>query len=925
MGVRKNAKFLSAAEQEDFVRACILMKADIVNPGAPAADRYSKWDEYAAIHRMIQNVNAPGAANVNFAHGGLGSYSFLSWHREFLYRFELQLQTYVPGVMLPYWDWTDPATIMIDTFLGPNGTGSTPRVRTGYFALQAPGTGINTTPSPPWWPVGLTGFLMAAAFGTLAGGLRRSLLSPAVLPTSVDVSTTLARTTYSDFQNTLEAGIGLVSGNEMHNGIHKWIGGHMLSAQASPADPIFYLHHCNIDRLWAMWQLDGHATLYPAAGARPQHGPTDAMYPWVGPDAALYTTNLPVGNIALPDFSAIGTRRNVDVLDHRALGYTYDTMPVLGISFARSGSMSQLTPDPMTGAGTVTKLVAVKQGVSAFLQDCETVQAAGIIYATAGIEAYRWSVGASRFNQIFPTPYGLIKGGTAYSKAGFDAAAAPLTAAGSSSLADGLQHVRDTMVVPPFAWLPADERRYITIFSDGLLNAGATLASIPDGSFTNTIVFAMGFGVPGTVNYPNLDAVVAKGQSIGFPQVFHGENAGAIDKFYSNALARAIGFTSVFDPVIELFPREHVHLRFDATSADDTFLLTAQGVDFQDTNWSYDLRGPDGTSVYASGMQHAHGDAAGGGHAGHGGRQPCVTARRGDGRLSLVLQRDSAPLSTWVGAWTLMVAYRAQDMSAMVMPEIGELMFPVTAGPVRGPRYARLLEPEEKRVAARLIPGPTRNPLDLRPGSTNNNAAEACSVIVNVCAQTRLRLDLVAEKEILSAGDELGVEIRSEIARGRLGELESVARLSGPLHDLGELVDENTPKKSKEYEDPEETPTADPAIILANLERADKTLAVMRDEQIAVVTHHGGPLHMHVKDTTIPGAYHLGVYVEGSYFPDQGGAAGDHDTDHGHGGSEHAGGTPAAPHKPDAAQRGEYFTRMLNISVGVVPKPTDTR
>ena len=57
---------------------------------------------------MIQSAFAPGAASVNFGHGGLGRYSFLSWHRYFLYRLELDLQAKVPGVMIPYWDWTDP-------------------------------------------------------------------------------------------------------------------------------------------------------------------------------------------------------------------------------------------------------------------------------------------------------------------------------------------------------------------------------------------------------------------------------------------------------------------------------------------------------------------------------------------------------------------------------------------------------------------------------------------------------------------------------------------------------------------------------------------------------------------------------------------------------------------------------------------------
>ena len=101
MAVRKNAKFLSASEREDFVKACILMKADIVNPAASASQQYSRWDEYIAIHWEIQAGISPGNVPVNFGHGGSGAYSFLSWHRYFLYQFEQQLQSYVPGVLLP--------------------------------------------------------------------------------------------------------------------------------------------------------------------------------------------------------------------------------------------------------------------------------------------------------------------------------------------------------------------------------------------------------------------------------------------------------------------------------------------------------------------------------------------------------------------------------------------------------------------------------------------------------------------------------------------------------------------------------------------------------------------------------------------------------------------------------------------------------
>jgi hypothetical protein len=42
------------------------MKADIINPGAPKSERYSIWDEYVAIHWMIQQAFAPTAASVKF-------------------------------------------------------------------------------------------------------------------------------------------------------------------------------------------------------------------------------------------------------------------------------------------------------------------------------------------------------------------------------------------------------------------------------------------------------------------------------------------------------------------------------------------------------------------------------------------------------------------------------------------------------------------------------------------------------------------------------------------------------------------------------------------------------------------------------------------------------------------------------------------
>ncbi len=915
MGMRKNAKLLTAAEREAFVQACVLMKADIVNPAAPPADRYSKWDELVAIHRMIQNANAPGAFNVNFGHGGLGAFSFLSWHRFFLLLFEQRLQGYVPGVMLPYWDWSDPAPIMTDTFLGPDGASGTTIVGSGYFAPSAPGTGGNPTPTPPWWPAGLSGWNLANGFGSLSGPLRRDLSSAGLLPSVADLRNTLAKATYSTFQNALEGGAGLPSGNLMHNGLHNWVGGHMATLTGSPFDPLFYLHHCNIDRLWAMWQMDGHATEYPVSGGDPQHHRDDIMYPWTG-GAPGYSSNFsPFGSIVMPDFSALGAKRNVDTLDHRALGYTYDTMCVVGIGLDRSGSMLGLTPDPMTtGAPDVTKWEAAKQGVSAFLQDCETVYDSAVTYVAAGVKTFRSTGAGNDVTAIFPgTPVGLVKNGGAYSRNVFDSTVAGLAPGGGAPLADVLQDVEDTLVEPTFGGLPADEQRYLAMLTDGLLTSGSPMASIPDGSFTNTVIFGMGFGTGAEVDYATVASMVAKGRTLATPQVFNGASAGTIDKFYSHALATAIGFTSVFDPLLELFAGEHVHLDFDATSAEDALFFTAQGMDFVDENWSFHLTGPDGHTAYVDGVGHLHALAVG-----HGGRRPHVTAQRGTGRLSLVVQRDSAPSSAWVGTWRLMAAYRAKDLDGMVMPDLGELLFPVSAGPVRGPRFARLLVKPEARQAVRNVVGTPVHRLDVPSVSTNRCGQQACNLVVNIYARTRLRVELAPSKGERVVGERLALDVSADVLAGNADVTRGLARLVAPVHDLRGMMAQLKPSdipQSARLEGSEAL-RYDPALVLAALERAEPDLARQRDEEVGVVRHGDGPMHVYVEATDVPGVYSFGVSVEGAYCPDHDtvatGQPHEHNSTQAHDHGHASGGDACGP-----ACRLEHFSRVLTASVAL--------
>ena len=919
MAIRKNAKFLTATEIEDFVRACVLMKADIVNPLAPASQQYSRWDQYVAIHWMIQQATAPGGVPANFGHGGSGAYSFLSWHRYFLYQFEKQLQSYVASAMLPYWDWTDPAPIMTDTFLGPNGTVSN-EVRRGYFAKDAPGTGTNPTPAPVWWPAGLTGWLLPSSFGTAAGALKRGLSPVSGLPTMTDLRSTLAKSAYAAFQNAIESGNGLASfpTQQMHNGMHGWIGGsfgQMSFPLYSPFDPIFYLHHCNIDRLWAMWQADGHATEYPMSGGKPNHNRNDIMYPWVGATPGYGTTAGIASAIPMPDFSAVGIKRNVDTLDFRnAFGYTYDSIAVIGVGLDRTGSMSGLTPDPMTtGAPDVTKWEAAKRGVSAFLQDCETVQNSGIIYTIAGIKTFRRLGAANDFQAVFGSPgYGLIKTGTGFSRATFDSAAGGMTPGGDTPLADALVDVKNTLVSAPFGGVPADEQRYVAMLTDGLLTSGSPMSSIPNGSFSPDAVFSMGFGTGADVDYPTLQSMVDKGRTLSTQQLFHGENAGTIDKFYSNAMAAAIGFTSIFDPVMEMFAGEYTHVEFQATSADDAFFISAQGMDFTDDNWSFQLHGPGGTMVYGEDAMHSGNMDMGCPHCC---RKPHVTATRNNGRLSLILQRDSADTDCWVGTWRLMASFKAKRLDGMVMFALGNLMEPVAAGPTRGPRYARLLVDPAKRIAQRNIVQAARHPLDVIAPSTNRNSSEACDLAVNVYARTRLRYSLVANTSHAALGKEIAIQIKADLLQGNVSGTRAFARIVSPVNDLFAMGPQLNPNKihSDEFVAGALVPSFDAAKALAAYEKRDPKITAQHDQLITVGVHDNGPMHVHIDKTAVAGAYHLSVYIEGDYCPRHNTVSGHDHADHG------AAAPPAAPATSAGAPEcvPERFTRLLTTMVAV--------
>ena len=332
---------MSNQEIEAFLEAIVRLKA---KPVKNIGDT-STYDQFVAMHGAVMAVRTPmsGSGNINFAHGNIG---FLPWHRQYLRVFEEALREEVSEVTLPYWDWSDDLgairKLFTPAFIGSRYWGIPKPITDGVFQYEVP-----SSERPQWWPNGFPGFRV---HGRLEEGLGAALSRGSVEQEWPPAESMLNELTGLGEQEKTVANRhplwvfwliveqGSNGWPQTHNAGHRFIGGHMGGA-FSPNDPIFWLHHANVDRLWDAWQqrriatgISGsHDETWPAASetspinnflAPEGHKVDDVIWPWVG-GAAGYTSVAVSDevNTRLPTFSNRITVR--DVLDLSALNVSY--------------------------------------------------------------------------------------------------------------------------------------------------------------------------------------------------------------------------------------------------------------------------------------------------------------------------------------------------------------------------------------------------------------------------------------------------------------------------------------------------------------------------------------------------------------------------------------------------------------------------
>lgn len=254
------------------------------------------------IARVFGDVASPARDlavemwNTCQAHSGQNPNNFLPWHRMYVLFMEniIRQVSGHPEFAMPYWNYTS----------------SDPALR-GIVPIQF------RMPTDPVYGV------LYRANRTKLANTGQSIQAKQTVDV-LDLSTAMAKTSYSNvgkvqgFCRALDAGV--------HSKLHVLTGTakNMGSVPYAGRDPLFLVHHANIDRIWASWNANG--------------GPNPSNGGWMQQQFVFAD---PLGQRVSSKLS--------DYFDMAALGYAYDALipPAAG---------------PMLAKGTTGTTAAVRNG-----------------------------------------------------------------------------------------------------------------------------------------------------------------------------------------------------------------------------------------------------------------------------------------------------------------------------------------------------------------------------------------------------------------------------------------------------------------------------------------------------------------------------------------------------------------------------------
>jgi tyrosinase len=243
-------------------------------------------------------------------HGNVG---FLPWHRAYVLDLERTLQTIDPTVAVPYWrfDQPAPAVFTLD-FMGESDASGQAKFKPGH-------------PLEHWATDGMS-------------GIPRGLRFPSNGPANV---ITESRTLALGGNSGQFSGFHTMEGSP-HGSAHVSFDGPINYPPTAVRDPLFFMLHANVDRLWAKWQwikrrenpADADAYAAPVPN-RIGHHLGDTMWPWNGITGNPRPPTAPGGPFPStsvtprpgPTPKVETTFDHLGIVSADSLGFAYDDVP----------------------------------------------------------------------------------------------------------------------------------------------------------------------------------------------------------------------------------------------------------------------------------------------------------------------------------------------------------------------------------------------------------------------------------------------------------------------------------------------------------------------------------------------------------------------------------------------------------------------
>ncbi|KAI9148944.1 Fumarate reductase 2 [Paramyrothecium foliicola] len=271
-----NRSALSSEDKAAYIESTLcLMNPDLAPSKTGLYGAKSRWDDLQVAH----------VAQVQFIHGVGG---FLPWHRYYMTVHEnlLRKECGYKGAY-PYWDE------QVDQAAAPlNESGIwSADPKTGFGSAQLDAQGCVIDGAFTSLRHDLTIQLTRASTNTC---LQRNLKQEQFdLVAQTIVSACQALPSFLSFNSCLGG---------PHASGHYAVGGTMDDASLSPADPLFFMHHTNLDRIWWEWQREDPARLTEIGGpnvaaspmlvnAQPKILGVDAFLPYFDDNGNVTTLN----------------------------------------------------------------------------------------------------------------------------------------------------------------------------------------------------------------------------------------------------------------------------------------------------------------------------------------------------------------------------------------------------------------------------------------------------------------------------------------------------------------------------------------------------------------------------------------------------------------------------------------------------------